>query len=33
VQVDFADLGDGLGLPRFRLADEPAEHPVWRFPG
>jgi uncharacterized protein len=31
VEVDFADLGDGLGLPRFRLADEPAEHPVWQY--
>jgi uncharacterized OB-fold protein len=31
VEVDFADLGDGLALPRFRLSDEPAEHPVWRF--
>jgi len=31
VQVDFADLGDGLALPRFRLADEPSEFPVWRY--
>ncbi len=31
VEVDFADLGDGLALPRFRLSDEPSEHPVWRF--
>lgn len=31
VQVDFADLGDGLALPRFRLSSEPPEHPVWRF--
>ena len=31
VQVDFADLGDGLALPRFRLSDEPSEHPVWQF--
>ena len=31
VQVDFADLGGGLALPRFRLSDEPSEHPVWRF--
>jgi len=31
VVVDFADLGDGLALPRWRLAGEPNEHPVWRF--
>lgn len=33
VEVDFADLGDGLALPRFRLTDEEPEAPVWRFPG
>lgn len=32
VQVEFADLGDGLGLPRFRLSDEPPEGEVWHYP-
>lgn len=31
VEVDFADLGTGLALPRWRLAGEPAAGPVWRF--
>lgn len=31
VRVDFADLGDGLALPRFTLTDEPPEGAVWRF--
>jgi uncharacterized OB-fold protein len=33
VVVEFADLGDGLGLPRFRLTDEPPQGRVWQFPG
>ena len=33
VEVEFADLGDGLALPRFRLSDEPPEGELWRFPG
>lgn len=33
VAVEFADLGGGLALPRFRLADEPPESEPWRFPG
>ena len=33
VAVEFADLGDGLALPRFRLTDEPSEGRVWSFPG
>ena len=33
VTVDFADLGGGLALPRFRLTDEPPEGEPWRFPG
>ncbi|MEE8421287.1 MAG: OB-fold domain-containing protein [Dehalococcoidia bacterium] len=32
VEAEFADLGDGLGLPRFRLSDEPPEHELWQFP-
>lgn len=31
VEVEFADLGGGLALPRFRLSDEPPEHEPWRF--
>lgn len=31
VEVTFADLGDGLALPRFRLSDEPPEHEPWRL--
>ncbi|MEE8421975.1 MAG: OB-fold domain-containing protein [Dehalococcoidia bacterium] len=33
VEVEFADLGDGLALPRFRLTDEDPEHEPWSFPG
>ena len=33
VEVEFADLGDGLALPRFRLSDETPEHEPWSFPG
>ena len=33
VEVEFADLGDGLALPRFRLSDEPPEHEPWSFAG
>jgi uncharacterized OB-fold protein len=33
VEVEFADLGDGLALPRFRLSAEPPEGDLWRFPG
>ena len=33
VEVEFADLGDGLALPRFRLSDEQPEHEPWSFPG
>lgn len=33
VVVDFTDLGDGLGLPVFRLSDEPPEFAPWQFPG
>jgi len=33
VEVAFADLGDGLALPLFRLSDEPPEHALWRYPG
>ena len=33
VEVEFADLGGGLALPRFRLADEPPEGEPWHFPG
>lgn len=33
VEVEFADLGGGLALPRFRLTDEPPESPLWRYPG
>jgi uncharacterized OB-fold protein len=33
VAVDFCALGDGLALPRFRLADEPPEHAPWRYEG
>jgi uncharacterized OB-fold protein len=33
VAVEFADLGDGLALPRFRLTDEDPEHEPWSFPG
>ena len=32
VEVDFANLGDGLGLPRFRLSGEEANSEVWSFP-
>ncbi|MDP6606251.1 MAG: OB-fold domain-containing protein [Dehalococcoidia bacterium] len=32
VEAEFADLGDGLGLPRFRLSDETPEHELWQFP-
>jgi uncharacterized OB-fold protein len=33
VEVEFADLGDGLALPRFRLAaEQPAEPELWRYP-
>lgn len=32
VEVEFANLGDGLALPRFRLSDEPPEHDPWHFP-
>lgn len=32
VIVDFTDLGDGLGLPVFRLSDEPPEFEPWSFP-
>ncbi|MDA0353229.1 MAG: OB-fold domain-containing protein [Chloroflexi bacterium] len=32
VEVEFADLGDGLALPRFRLASEqPAASELWRY--
>ena len=31
VEVEFADLGDGLALPRFTLSDEPPEGELWRF--
>ncbi len=31
VQVEFADLGDGLALPRFVLSDEPPEGKLWRY--
>ncbi len=33
VEVEFADLGDGLALPRFRLSDEAPEHEPWSFAG
>jgi len=33
VEVEFADLGDGLGLPRFVLSDEPPEGELWRYEG
>ena len=33
VEVEFADLGDGLELPRFRLSDEAPEHDPWSFAG
>ncbi len=33
VEVEFADLGDGLALPRFRLSAEAPEHEPWSFPG
>lgn len=33
VAVEFADLGNGLALPRFRLSDEPPEHEPWSYPG
>ena len=33
VEVEFADLGDGLALPRFRLSSEPPESPPWRYAG
>jgi uncharacterized OB-fold protein len=33
VQVEFADLGDGLALPRFRLSGEPPAGRTWQFPG
>ena len=34
VEVEFADLGDGLALPRFRLASEqPDASELWRYPG
>lgn len=29
VETCFTDLGDGLALPRFRLADEPPAHAPW----
>jgi len=32
VEVEFADLGDGLALPRFRLSDDVPEHELWRLP-
>jgi uncharacterized OB-fold protein len=33
VEVEFADLGDGLALPRFRLASEqPPASELWRDP-
>ena len=32
VEVDFADLGDGLGLPRFQLSGEEAEGRLWSIP-
>jgi len=31
VAVAFTDLGDGLGLPVFRLSDEPPEFTPWQF--
>ena len=31
VQVEFADLGDGLARPRFVLSDEPPEGKLWRY--
>jgi uncharacterized OB-fold protein len=33
VEVEFADLGEGLALPRFRLTDEPPEGTPWHYPG
>jgi len=34
VEVEFADLGDGLALPRFVLASEqPDASELWRYPG
>ena len=33
VEVEFADLGDGLALPRFRVSERPPEEKLWRFPG
>ena len=32
VEVEMADLGDGLALPRWRLSDEPPEHETWQMP-
>ncbi len=33
VEVEFADLGDGLALPRFRISDRSPADELWRFPG
>jgi uncharacterized protein len=31
VEVTLVDLGDGSGLPQFRLSSEPPEHEPWRI--
>lgn len=31
VEVEFANLGDGLGLPRFRLSGEEPEAELWHY--
>lgn len=31
VEVTFFELGDGLGLPQFKLSDEPPAGSVWQF--
>ena len=32
VEVTFTDTEEGFTLPQFKLSDEPAQGPVWRYP-